>query len=94
MAWKPALKIHTWIGIASGVFLSVIALTGGVILFRAEFERAALPPSDARGDGSHRNAFSRVNYAGYVGNLSSPFFERPISALPARRLQLTVRFKF
>ena len=35
--------IHTWIGIASGTFLSVIALTGSVILFRAEFEQAALP---------------------------------------------------
>jgi uncharacterized iron-regulated membrane protein len=41
---KPVLKtIHTWIGIVSGLFLSVIALTGSVILFRAEFERAALP---------------------------------------------------
>ena len=46
MAAKSALKtIHTWIGIASGVFLSVIALNGSVILFRAEFERAALPCS-------------------------------------------------
>jgi uncharacterized iron-regulated membrane protein len=53
MAAKSALKtIHTWIGIASGVFLSVIALTGSVILFRAEFERAALPPSAIARDGS------------------------------------------
>ena len=43
---KPVLKtIHTWIGIVSGVFLSVIALTGSVIVFRAEFEQAALPRS-------------------------------------------------
>jgi len=55
MASKPVLKtIHTWVGIVSGLFLSVIALTGGVILFRAEFERAALPPSAAIGDGSRR----------------------------------------
>jgi hypothetical protein len=40
------------------------------------------------------NTLNRVNYAGYVGNLSSPFFGRPISALPTRRLQVTVRFKF
>jgi uncharacterized iron-regulated membrane protein len=54
MAAKSTLKtIHTWIGIASGIFLSVIALTGSVILFRAEFERAALPASAAV-DGSHR----------------------------------------
>jgi uncharacterized iron-regulated membrane protein len=46
--------LHTWIGIVSGLFLSVIAVTGSVILFRAEFERAALPPSAAAGDGSRR----------------------------------------
>ena len=40
------------------------------------------------------NTLNHVNYAGYVGNLSSPFFGRPIAALPARRLQFTVRFKF
>jgi uncharacterized iron-regulated membrane protein len=55
MAGKSALKtIHTWIGITSGIFLSVIALTGSVILFRAEFERAALSPSAALGDRSRR----------------------------------------
>jgi uncharacterized iron-regulated membrane protein len=55
MAAKSTLKtIHTWIGIASGVFLSVIALTGSVILFRADFERAALPPSATARDGSRR----------------------------------------
>jgi hypothetical protein len=40
------------------------------------------------------NVLNHVNYAGYVGNLSSPFFGQPISALPGRRLQLTGRFKF
>jgi uncharacterized iron-regulated membrane protein len=35
------------------VFLSVIALTGSVILFRAEFERAAMPPH-AAADAAHR----------------------------------------
>ena len=35
--------IHTWIGIVSGIFLSIIAVTGSVILFRAEFERASMP---------------------------------------------------
>ena len=40
------------------------------------------------------NILNHVNYAGYVGNLSSPFFGRPISALPTRRLQLSARFKF
>jgi len=43
---RPVLKtIHTWIGIIGGLFLSVIGLTGSVILFRADFERAALPRS-------------------------------------------------
>jgi hypothetical protein len=40
------------------------------------------------------NLLNHVNYAAYVGNVTSPFFERPIAALPARRLQFTVRFKF
>jgi hypothetical protein len=40
------------------------------------------------------NVLNRVNYAGYVGNLSSPFFGLPVSARPARRLQLGLRFSF
>ena len=40
------------------------------------------------------NLFNRVNYAAYIGNLSSPFFGQAVSSLPARRLQLTVRLKF
>ncbi len=34
---------HIWTGIITGLFLSVIALTGSVIVFRAELERAAFP---------------------------------------------------
>jgi hypothetical protein len=40
------------------------------------------------------DAPNHVNYAGYVGSLTSPFFGKPISALPTRRLQLSLRFKF
>ncbi len=40
------------------------------------------------------NVTNRVNYSGYVGNLSSPFFGRAISSRPARRLQLSMRFAF
>jgi hypothetical protein len=40
------------------------------------------------------NALNRVNYAGFVGNLSSPFFGRAVSARPARRLQLGLRYEF
>jgi hypothetical protein len=40
------------------------------------------------------DALNHVNYAGYVGSLTSPFFGKPVSALPSRRLQVTVRFKF
>jgi hypothetical protein len=35
-----------------------------------------------------------VNFAGYVGNLSSPFFGQAVAARPARRLQLTFQFAF
>ncbi|MGH9628488.1 MAG: TonB-dependent receptor domain-containing protein, partial [Bryobacteraceae bacterium] len=40
------------------------------------------------------NVLNQVNYEGYVGNLSSPFFGRPVSADPARRLQLGLRVRF
>ena len=40
------------------------------------------------------NLPNQVNFAQYVGNESSPFFGRAVAALPARRLQFTVRFKF
>jgi hypothetical protein len=40
------------------------------------------------------NVFNRVNYAAFVGNLSSPFFGRAIASRPARRLQFSFRFTF
>jgi hypothetical protein len=40
------------------------------------------------------NVSNRVNYAGYVGNLSSPFFGQTVAAKPPRRLQLSGRFEF
>jgi outer membrane receptor protein involved in Fe transport len=40
------------------------------------------------------NLFNRVNYTSFVGDLSSPFFGKPIAADPARRLQLTLTLKF
>lgn len=40
-AWlKP---LHNWTGIIAGLFLAVLAFTGSIIVFRAEFERASLP---------------------------------------------------
>ena len=40
------------------------------------------------------NTLNHTNYATYIGNVQSPFFEQPVSALPARRIQFTVRTKF
>jgi outer membrane receptor protein involved in Fe transport len=40
------------------------------------------------------NALNRVNYASFVGNLSSPFFGLPVAARPARRIQLSLGFTF
>jgi carboxypeptidase family protein len=40
------------------------------------------------------NVLNRTNYAGFVGNLSSPFFGLPVASRPARRTQLTVGFQF
>jgi len=40
------------------------------------------------------NVLNHVNYVAYIGNLQSPFFGQAVSAYPARRLQITTRFKF
>ena len=40
------------------------------------------------------NALNTVNDAGYVGNLSSPFFGHAVAARPPRRVQLSMRFRF
>ena len=40
------------------------------------------------------NVFNQVNYATYVGTITSPLFGQPVSALPARQLQLSARLTF
>ena len=40
------------------------------------------------------NALNHVNYAGVVGNLSSPFFGRPVAARDPRRLQFSLQLQF
>jgi len=40
------------------------------------------------------NILNHVNYASYVGVMSSPFFRQPVSALPVRRLQASFSFRF
>jgi hypothetical protein len=40
------------------------------------------------------NVLNRINYTSFVGNLSSPFFGRPVSAQPARRFQFSIGIAF
>ena len=40
------------------------------------------------------NLLNRVNYASYVGIISSPLFGTPVSARSARQFQFSVRYKF
>ena len=40
------------------------------------------------------NVFNRVNYGTFSGNLRSPFFGRPTSAAPARRVEVGMQFRF
>jgi len=40
------------------------------------------------------NVTNRVNFAGYVGNLSSPFFGQAVATRPAHRLQLSFQLAF
>jgi hypothetical protein len=40
------------------------------------------------------NMLNRVNDDQFIGDLSSPFFGHAVSAQPARRLQLSMRFRF
>jgi hypothetical protein len=40
------------------------------------------------------NVLNKVNYVSYIGVVSSPFFGEPVSAQPARRVQVSFRFRF
>lgn len=40
------------------------------------------------------NVLNRTNYSTFVGNVQSSLFEKPSSALPARRIQFTFRARF
>jgi hypothetical protein len=40
------------------------------------------------------NVINRVNYSGFVGTLTSPFFGRAIAAQPPRRIQLSAGLHF
>ena len=40
------------------------------------------------------NLLNHVNYTTFAGAMSSPFFGQAIASQPARRLQLSVRFRF
>ena len=40
------------------------------------------------------NLLNRVNYASYVGIISSPLFRTPVSARSARQFQFSIRYKF
>ena len=64
-----------------------------------------LHPSREKGTGKNKgpsatvafdafNILNHVNPGSFVGNLSSPFFGRPVSAGPARRMQASLSFKF
>jgi hypothetical protein len=40
------------------------------------------------------NVLNHVNDASFEGDLSSPFFGHAVSAMPTRRIQMTLRFEF
>jgi hypothetical protein len=40
------------------------------------------------------NVLNHVNYVSYVGVESSPFFEKPVAAMPVRKLQASLSFRF
>jgi hypothetical protein len=40
------------------------------------------------------DVLNHVNYTGFVGIQSSPFFGQPVAAQPVRRLQASFRFRF
>jgi hypothetical protein len=40
------------------------------------------------------NVTNRVNYSGFVGTLTSPFYGQAIAAQPPRRVQLSAGFHF
>lgn len=45
---KMAFQIHLWIGIAIGLYIVVLSLTGSALVFRREMDRAFAPDRPAR----------------------------------------------
>lgn len=72
----------------------------GAIVVDVRLSREFAPKDDAKGGvgvtvlADAFNVLNRANYTSVVGNLSSPFFGRPLGADASRRLQLGVRLSF
>jgi uncharacterized iron-regulated membrane protein len=42
--WRKALfQVHLWLGIALGLYYAVIGITGSIIVYKKELERAMIP---------------------------------------------------
>jgi uncharacterized iron-regulated membrane protein len=49
--WRQALlKVHLWTGLAAGIYIVVISLSGSAVVFRREVSRWFMPPDHAFGD--------------------------------------------
>jgi len=47
-------SIHTWIGLIGGLFISIISLSGSVIVFRSQLEQSMLPPIPVAANSTRR----------------------------------------
>ncbi len=48
---RALYQVHLWIGIAMGLYLCVISISGSAVVFRREFARWLMPPDRAVEDG-------------------------------------------
>jgi uncharacterized iron-regulated membrane protein len=60
-------KFHLWVGIAAGAFITMMGLSGLIIVFRPDFEAAAAPHPSAAGASACLSAMERSFAAGHPG---------------------------
>jgi uncharacterized iron-regulated membrane protein len=87
---RALFQVHLWAGVLLSLYLVVIALTGSVLVFRSELEKAQLPKTFSHYDAQSTVSIERivdgfrVAYAGAkLDNLQTPSPQSPVFVLTA-----------
>jgi uncharacterized iron-regulated membrane protein len=88
---RALFQIHLWAGVLLSAYVVVIALTGSVLVFRAELLRTTLPkqvgayvPSQMAPVKVVLHEFTRVHPGAFVSDLRMPFEASPVFVIQAQ----------